>query len=78
MTVLPKKGDILRFANRLNNPVLGMTACREYEVQEDCIQEAWPYTGSMEGHYFYPEVKVSVINDEGAVLRLNISRFERV
>lgn len=66
------EGDIVVFTNNLYGSVTHMTRFKEYVLQETPVQEEWPLTNGMP---FYPELKLSLLDDRGNPIKLKASRF---
>lgn len=66
------EGDIVVFTNNLYGSVTHMTRFKEYVLQETPQQEEWPMTN---GGSYFPELKLSVLDDQGNPIKLKASRF---
>ena len=67
-----KKGDRVVFHNILYSSVNHMTYGAEYTLAETPQQEVWEHSNGMP---FYPELKLTIMNDAGELIRLKASRF---
>lgn len=69
------KGDvvILTNGNGLYTGLNHLTEGREYVIQETPVQERWPMDS---GGYFFPELKLPVLSDQGKLVKPKASRFK--